>query len=430
MQRTPRMDWLKMTSDALNHKAITSLLIVSFVGVAGCRTMATPQDLVASPPTGISPSSAVQNPIAQVSGESEIEPTVTESAKRTGTQVINFVSGREQEDVARARELYQRADALFVDAKSRPREEAADTFEDAAKLFRRAGEAAPATALQQDAMFMQAESLFFADRFTDATDVYERLQKDFPRNRHIDRVAARLFSISRYWIQTVESGQSSWFPINLTDPKRPRVDTDGHAIRVLDQIRYDDPTGRLADDATMAAAAEYIRQREFEKADEFLTDLRETFADSEHLFLAYMLGIQCKLETYAGPSYSGLVLEEAEDLVRKTRQRFPDKMSQGDYGERVARASAKIAFLRAERLAYRASYREKKKEFGAARYYYRKLLEQYPDTPQAETARERLGKIAELPAVPKQRLTWLVNIFGDRERSTPLQPTTSETMLR
>ncbi len=90
------------------------------------------------------------------------------------------------------------------------------------------------------------------------------------------------------------------------------------------------PPADLADDATMAAAAEYIRQKKFEDADEFLTDLRETFSDSEHLFLAHLLGIRCKLEIYAGPRYSGLILEEAETLVKQTRQRFPDKLARAE----------------------------------------------------------------------------------------------------
>ena len=164
---------------------------------------------------------------------------------------------------------------------------------------------------------------FFANRLTHAAKVYEKLQKEYPRNRHNDRISARLFSISKYWIDTVKANEDKWFTLNLTDPKRPRLDADGHAIRVLDQIRYDDPTGRLADDATMAAAAEHIRQGHFEKADEFLTDLRETFTDSDHLFLAHLLGLKCKLEVYAGPEYSGLVLDEAEKLVKQNETTFP-----------------------------------------------------------------------------------------------------------
>ena len=123
----------------------------------------------------------------------------------------------------------------------------------------------------------------------------------------------------------------------------------------------------------MAAAAEYIRQKKFEDADEFLTDLRETFSDSDHLFLAHLLGIRTKLEVYAGPRYSGLVLEEAEKLVRQTRQRFPGKLQEKKYADMVARAAAEITYLRAQRLAYRADFREKKKEYGAARKYYQKL---------------------------------------------------------
>lgn len=414
---------------------------VSFVWMTGCRTLAGPQDVNApslvrqagGDTDGFADQSG-ENPVVQVAAE---EPSLSERTKKTSTQVMNFLTGREQENLDRAKELYQEGDALFRQASSQPRDEAKSTFNKAAKLFGKAGEAAPGTALQQDAMFMQGESLFFADRLVDAADVYEKLQKEFPRHRHIDRVAARLFAISRYWIETAEADKDKWVTLNLTDPKRPRVDVDGHAIRVLDQIRYDDPTGRLADDATMAAAAEYIRQGKFQEADEFLTDLRETFSDSEHLFLAHMLGINVKLENYRGPKYSGLVLEDAEKLVKQTRERFPDQLAQKDYGERLEKAAAQVAFLRAERLRYRAEYREKRREYGAARYYYNLLLTRFPETPHADTARDRLAKIETYPAVPTQRLSWLTTVFPDStssgaplELTEPVETEQPKTMLR
>jgi TolA-binding protein len=418
----------------------SGLLACGFALLTGCQSLAGPRDvgspLDAGGPNPVSQAAAQDdgrgNPVAQVSGEL----TLAEKAKKNSTRVMNFVTGREQEDIARAKQLYQEADALFRTADSQSEKLSKGTFAKSAKIFGRAGEAAPGTALEQDALFMQGESLFFADRLTEAAEVYQKLQKEHPRNRHDDRVAARLFSISRYWIETVKADDGGWFKINLTDSKRPRIDTDGHAIRVLDQIRYDDPTGRLADDATMAAAAEYIRQKKFEAADEFLTDLRETFSDSEHLFLAHLLGIRCKLEVYAGPRYSGLILEEAETLVKQTRQRFPDKLGEKEYGDMVARAAAEIAYMRAERLIYRADYREKRKEYGAARYYYNQLLQQFPETPQAEIARKRLSQVEELPAVPEQRLSWLTTIFPDEKRSKPLETITpsggepAKTMLR
>ncbi|WP_231603021.1 tetratricopeptide repeat protein [Neorhodopirellula pilleata] len=353
-----------------------------------------------------------------------------ESTQKTLDRVSRFVTGREQANASKAKDLYQEGDRIFRAASANSSQVARDgdtegrekaEFAKAAKLFRRASEAEPGSALSQDALFMQAESLFFADQLTEATDIYQKLQKDYPRNRHSDRVASRLFSITQYWIDTEKAGGGGIMPINLFDPTRPRLDVDGHAIRVLDSIRYDDPTGRLADDATMAAAAEYIRQGKFEMADEFLTDLRETFPDSEHFFLAHMLGIRCKLEVYAGPQYSGLMLEEAEKLVQQTRERFPNKLQDQQTADMLARASAEVAFRHAEHLSVRAQYREKKREFRAATEYYQRILNEYPNTPQAEKARERLQETTSLPAVPERRLTWLKAVFPDSKSSSPLE---------
>ncbi len=376
----------------------------------------------------------------------EKSETIWQSTKKNADRVARFVTGREQADPARARELYQEADTIFRIAAEEAQTVARDgenegreksEFAAAAKLFKRAAEAEPGSALSQDAMFMEAESLFFADRLPAATDVYQKLQKDFPRNRHSDRVAARLFEVTQYWIDTDKARPGNWWSLNLFDPTRPRLDTEGHAIRILDQIRYDDPTGRLADDATMAAAAEYIRQGDYEMADEFLTDLRDTFPDSNHFFLAHLLGIRAKLETYGGPRYSGLMLEEAEKLITQTRQRFPQKMQDQEIADMIARAAAEVAYRRAEHLFQRAQYREKRGENRAASKYYQNILDNYPSTPLADKSRERLEAIAELPPVPPERLTWLKAVFPDSQRSPPLitkfqspQGDDQETMLR
>lgn len=357
-----------------------------------------------------------------------IAPTVADDSlaaksKETALSVVNAISGREQVNHDRARDLYQQGDSLFRKASAVSTDSRKRDFAKSAKYFRKAVEAAPKSAIEQDALFMQAESEFFADQLVAAAETYEKLQQDHPRNRHNDQAAARLFSITRYWIETEKAKKNSWMPFNFTDPSRPRMDTDGHAIRVLDQIRYDDPTGRLADDATMAAAAEYIRQGKYEEADEFLTDLRETFSDSEHFFLAHLLGIRTKLETYGGKEYSALMLEEADNLIKQTRTRFPDKMRDPKYADLIARAAAEVAFHRSERKAFRAQYREKRKEFRAAAFNYQSLLENDGETPLADTARERLTEIAERPAVPEQRLSWLTTIFPESKAKSPLQMT-------
>ena len=342
-----------------------------------------------------------------------------------GNRAVSFLSFF-RSDAMTARKTYQNGNALFLEAKKNPKQSVRE-FAKAAGYFRRAGDAAPGSALQQDALFMQAESQFFANELIDATKAYQKLQKDFPRNKYSDKIAARLFSISRYWIETSKAGSDAWYKINLTDNSRPSYDAKGHAVKVLDQIRYDDPTGRLADDATIAAAEEYFRQQEYEKADEFLTDLRETFSDSDHLFAAHVMGIEAKLRVYAGPQYSGLVLEEAETLIRKVRERFPDKLRDQKYAKMIAKASAEVSYHKAERFMTRGTYRENRKEYGAAASEYRRLVAELPTAPQAKKARERLGAIANLPPTPNPPLSSLKTIFPDSRQTTPLETVNSRT---
>ncbi len=347
-----------------------------------------------------------------------------------GTDDIRLTAQEREARLATAKAAYQAGDELFRGASRKRRDFAAADFVKAAKQFEKAAKAHPGSAVAQDAMFMQAESLFFADHLPKAEQAYAKLQKEFPNSRHNDRAAARLFSIAQYWIETERAGGSGIMMVNFSDEKRPWFDTDGHGIRVLDQIRYDDPTGRLADDATMAAAVEHFRQKRYTAADEFLTDLRETFTDSEHLFNAHLLGIRCKLEMYAGPKYSQLVLEEADKLIRQTRTRFPDKLRDPEVADLIARAAAEVDYRQAERLFVRAEYREKKWEYGAARLYYQQLLVNHDKTPYADKARQRLGAIEEYPDLPQRPLEWLTKVFPEGERAKPLITTDSGSLLR
>ncbi|MCD0461902.1 tetratricopeptide repeat protein [Roseiconus lacunae] len=401
---------------------VTPSALLLVVCVAGCQTFG-----------GSAGEQRFFPPLPFVSsGDADSDDESTEVASQVGgakrkpgtnrfgsSHLVGYVTGQ-SEDLPRAKELYLEADAIFREAVRAPDEQRTKMFEQSAKLFHKATKEAPGSAIHQDALFMKGEAYFFADDLNNARDAFEILQKEFPRNRHSDRAAARLFAISKYWIDLDKSGSESWYTLNFFDDKRPMRDSASHAIRVLDQIRYDDPTGKLADDATMAAAAEYIRRGDYERADEFLADLRETFSDSDHLFLAHLLGIRCKLEVYAGPLYSERMLDEADVLVKQTRRRFPDKLKDKKYADMVARAAAEIDYHKAAKLSYRADIREKQREYASARDLYRMLLRDHPQAPQAEQARERLAQIEELPGSPDKPLAFMTKLFPSAKQSPPL----------
>jgi outer membrane protein assembly factor BamD (BamD/ComL family) len=326
-----------------------------------------------------------------------------------------------------ARELYQGADAEYRRAAASEGPERIRLFESAAPKFAEAAERWPDSALAMDAYFMAGESMFFADQYPAANKHYEQLVKAFPNNKYMDVVDQRRFAIARYWLELQRETPEPLYYVNLFDGTRPWRDARGHSLRVFDKIRVDDPTGRLSDDATIAAANEHFARGKFLKADEYYADLRQAYPSSEHQFLAHFLGLKAKLNSYDGPAYSGAPLDEAEKLLKQMRRQFPrESEAEREY---LDRAAAEIRFHKAQRLAFLARYYDNRAEYRAAGHYYELVVRDYHDTPLAQKAQERLGQIAGLPPIPPQRAQWLVNLFPESDKVKPLLQATEEVRL-
>ena len=318
-----------------------------------------------------------------------------------------------------AEQHYNRAAQWRGDAVSQEQlQRAGESYLKAAGLYGRAADNWSDSALQEDARYMAGESYFFIDYYDKANESYEKMLDDYPNSRYMDIVQQRRFTIADFWLKDVERNPRSFLFFNFTNKSFPLRDNREEAIRIFDKIRLQDPTGKIADDATMAAALALIKQEEYERADAFLTDLRKTFASSEHQFMAHYLGIHTKLRSYEGAWYSGIVLDEAEKLVQRIRRQFPRE--ERKYRQDVNRMHAEVRFLKAEREWAMAQFYDRRDEIGAARIYYTSILHIYPDTPFAERAIGRLKEVENMPAKPPQYLTWLVNLFPVEEPARPL----------
>ncbi len=82
-------------------------------------------------------------------------------------------------------------------------------YDAAAKKFGKAADRWPDSALEEDAMFLEAESYFFADRYSKADDEYGELLKKYPNTRYLNKSTARQFSIARYW-QDMDKAHPHW----------------------------------------------------------------------------------------------------------------------------------------------------------------------------------------------------------------------------
>lgn len=335
------------------------------------------------------------------------------------SEVKNFLGMGPDPKVAR--QEFAAAELLYERAMQLPRDQRAAVLLEAAEKYQAAAERWPGSMLEEDALFLAGESYFFSNFYPKAEECYAGLIKKQPNTKYLEIIGVRRFSIAQFWLDTDETHPEPFYVFNVSDNSRPWYDTDGHAFRVFDRIRTDDPTGKLADDATMASANSYFRRGNYLKADDLYADLRKAFPSSEHQFDAHFFGLKTKLLTYQGWDYSGDPLDQAENLVKQTRRQFPQKADEEiDF---LSRAAAEVRFHKAERLWSLGHYYELKREYRAATIYYQQLLKDFGDTPFAQDAKQRIPTFEGKPPTPPQPLPWLAKMFPPRSTAKPLWKT-------
>jgi len=288
------------------------------------------------------------------------------------------------------------------------------TFTDAANQFRLASAAWPGSAVDEDALYFQGESYFFADRYVQANRAFEKLVNDYSGTKHLNLAENRRYAIALYWLQLSETDG----PISINDPKRPNTGLAKEARRVLHQIRMDDPTGQLADDAAMSLAKAFMKADMHYEASDTLEDLRKNYPGSEHQFNAHMLELEASLATYQGASYDDQPLMKADEILKSIVRTFPqESKSEIAYLEKQA---ARVQNMIGERDLTMGEYFERRGENLAARFHYQKIKEKFEGSSIVEQVDQRIAASMELPDRPGQHAEWLVNMFPDPKEAKPV----------
>jgi hypothetical protein len=324
-----------------------------------------------------------------------------------------------------ARAHYARADEAFQQGMQsraqRATRQARNAFSRAQESYLEAANAFPKSQLEEDSLFMIAESQFFADQYGDGFESYEKLVAKYKGTRHLDTVAARQFAIGQYWISS-ELKNPTWRLLpNWSDDKRPTMDTQGKALRALEKTRLNLPTGPFADDSIMVTAGWYFDKKRFKDADYHYTLIRREYPSSEHQYEAHVLGIQSKIRSYQGPDYDGTVMAEAKELIEQTLKQFVE--ARPDDRQRLMNLYAQVNRSLAQRDFALAEYYAGKGYNNAAGVYYYRISQEFPRTELGDQARGLSVAARGKPADPPRRFTWLSAVFPEEEKkSLTFQP--------
>jgi outer membrane protein assembly factor BamD (BamD/ComL family) len=282
----------------------------------------------------------------------------------------------------------------------------------------KAAERWPDSTIEEDALYMLGESHFFANQYPKSNKSYERLVELYPATRYMDKIQAHRFAIAKYWLDVAQAAPPLSSPLNLTNQQYPLNDWAGHGRRVLDRIRLDDPTGKLADDATFLLGKALHDNHQYFEAAETFADLRTNYPGSTHQFNAHLMEFQSRLAMYDGKYYEGLPLKQAEEVLRLILRRFPTESA--DLREELSQQAASIRNMLAERDMAMADYHLHRGENLAARFYLAKLIEGFPETDVAQTAKGKLDDLEGKPDEPTQVAKWLVDAFPEPQSTRPL----------
>ena len=306
-----------------------------------------------------------------------------------------------------AREYYLEGYRLFTEKK----------YKAAAEQFKAAADRGPNSPIEQDAMFMIAESYFYDDRYIPARDAYDALVKKHTNTRYMDKVIEHEWQIARYWEQ-YENAHPDWPATpNGYDKSRPWFDTVGHAIKTYENIRLNDPTGPRADDAIMATANIYFGRGRYDDADFNYSLLRKEYPRSELQYEAHLLGLKAKLLKYQGENYDGTPLEEGKVLMKNLKTQFASKLPPEEK-KRLAEDEAWLNREVASRDYRMAGYYDRKKDYGAAKHYYAAVAEKFPDTELGKKSKDRIVELKGEPDDPTKPLGFIVDRLPEsRERS-------------
>lgn len=421
------MDKDVLTMNQRYDASVLFALVLGIAGLSGCmttpdaRTGSTPLGYSGTSGSGVHPASFQEDVVRSQSPENQISLTEDEWwypwTPAGWTRSTLEMTGKVTQDEDRAKRIYHRAEALYDEGLKAEGANRQRLLSEAASQFKRAAVYFVNSDLEENAYMLAAECHFFLDEYPSATKNYDLVVKKYPNTRHLDTIGVRRFKLAKYWLDRYDAAPSWPVTPNLTDRETPTFDRFGHAVKLYDMIRLEDPTGKLADDATLAAANAHFRQENFVSADRFYSDLRENFPTSQHQFIAHYLGVYCKMKVYQGPEYDGKSLEDAGKLLERIDRQFPAQAQ--EHRELLDKLGQDIRAAKASRYWYKASYFDKNKLYGGARQYYTMIIKEFPTSNMADAAKRRLAELAGQPDAPAKLVEPLVKWFDRQDRNMP-----------
>ena len=263
------------------------------------------------------------------------------------------------------------------------------------------------TLLAEKARFYEAECLRERKKLPDAASTYNRMLMDFPAGAYREQACNRMYEIAYGWLEQdtladIEAEQAGKAPPwwqrapkmpNVLDTTRPLLDTEGEALRVLDNVQTHDLIGPNADKALFWLGYVNFYRGRFEESDQYFSSLVETHKDSKLRPTALRMAIMAKNNSTGGAAYDSGKAAEALQLVHHAEATVPGYTSDEKEAAWLTRQKMAIRMQLAEKDFGTAEYYERTGHLPSAYFEYELVCRRYPGTKYSDLAKMRLADL-------------------------------------
>jgi outer membrane protein assembly factor BamD (BamD/ComL family) len=257
-----------------------------------------------------------------------------------------------------------------------------------------------APAVAEEARYYEAECLRQQGHYPRAADTYVKMLNDFPSGAYREQAAQHAFNIANYWLDDTRKDMEevkekregkrwwSWGHFVNIDKTKPILDEQGRAMEKLEQVRYSDMTGPLADKALFLLGSVCFFNENYKDADSNFSQLVEMHPNSPYAPQAVELAIISKHMSTGGSDYDGRKVAEARQLVHIALNSYPELAQQkSDF---LQRQLVGITYQQAEKDYKMAQFYQRTGHPESAYFYYEIVRRRYPGTKYADMATDQM----------------------------------------
>lgn len=254
-----------------------------------------------------------------------------------------------------------------------------------------------------DAMYYQAACQFYRSDFRKAEGGLKKYIKEFRYGAHADEANRRLFDIANYWLDDTRKNMAGYeekregkrlfvLPSSYISfsKERPFLDTEGHALQCLEEVRLNDIGGPLGEKSLFYIATVKFFHEDYKDADYYYAQLYENYPNSVLAPKAIKQAIICKQLVTGGSCYDTRPVEESRKLIHTATTAYPQLNKDQEW---IARQLVSVNLQQADRDYNIAEFYRRTGHPGSAYFYFELVRRRYPNTEYAEKAVARMNTL-------------------------------------